>query len=316
MISPSGCFTYSTVIRRGSDGRWEGRALAAVDGTRHPGLVGDQPQLELLRGLLTLRRSESWFSRKRNRHYAQWGSPASTVRLPVGEVIEAVASEGDHLIARRTGTGDCGVELRRGGELKVGLGAVQGDEWLAVQDDPRAHDSSLSRMAAILDRPDTSLVWVDAADRDHEALVRRIQGVPPGPLVVAIAGQDAEARRRVNHRLSAIRLPPGSSGRWYVDVDERFTSLEEWLSHVHSIPKRRPDDLWIRFTSRSESITLREGEYGFMDPWHLFVQRVFAPGLPGALSQMAIVRAHPGVNQEMVIASARSIASGRIEITP
>jgi hypothetical protein len=41
---------------------------------------------------------------------------------------------------------------------------------------------------------------------------------------------------------------------------------------------------------------------------------VFTPGLPGQLSQLAIVRNHPAVSKEMVIESARMIASGLIEI--
>jgi hypothetical protein len=117
----------------------------------------------------------------------------------------------------------------------------------------------------------------------------------------------------MNHRVSAFRLS-SEGGRWFVDVDERFTSQEQWLAYLRALPKRRPNDLWIRFTFKDASIVLREGEYGFTNPWHLFVRRVFTPGLPGQLSQLAIVRNHPAVSKEMVIESARMIASGLIEI--
>lgn len=313
MIAPSGCFTY-TVILQGSPGRWHGLAQPASDPARHPGVVGDQPQLELVDGTLTLKCSESWISRKRNRHYSEWGPPASEVRLAVGGVVEAVARHGDVLTVYRTGTGDCGVELRTGGELKTSLGAVRGDEAIRIEEDPRAHETRLYGVAAILDADDTSLVWVGGSDPPHESVIRRIQGLPAGRWVIAIAGQDPEARRRMNHRISAIRLPPEGGARWYVDVDERFTSRDKWLSYLRSLPKRRPNDLWIRFTAGNVSITLKEGDYGFMDPWHLFVQRVFTPGLPGELSQLAIVRSHPTVNKEMVIESAQTIASRPMEI--
>lgn len=124
MIAPSGCFTYTTVIRQGSSGRWHGRARPASNPAWHPGQAGNRPQLELVRGTLTIRCVESWISRKLNRHYAGFGQPASEVRLEVGAVVEAVAQDGDLLVAHRTGTGDCGVELRAGDGLKAGLGLV------------------------------------------------------------------------------------------------------------------------------------------------------------------------------------------------
>jgi hypothetical protein len=314
MIGPPGWFTYTAVIHKDQTGTWRGRAHAAQDAARHPGLAGDQPQLELIDGTLTITCTESRSSQRRNPHYARWGAPASAVRLAVGDVPEAVARDGDELTIDRTGTGDCAFQLRTEGELNVGLGAIRNDGGIKIEEDPRADETELYGVAAVLDADATSLVWLNISDPDHESVVRRIECLPAGPWVIAIAGQHAEERRRMNRRVAALRLRFDGGSRWSVDVDERFSSKDEWLAYLRSLPKRRPDDLWIRFTARGESITLKEGEYGFMDPWHLSVQRVYTPGMPGQLSQLAIVRKHPSVSKEMVIESGRAIAFGRMEI--
>jgi hypothetical protein len=314
MVAPSGCFSYTAVIHKEQTGAWRGRAHAAQDLARHPGLAGNQPQLELVDGTLTITCTESWSSWRRNPHYARWGAPASEVRLAVGGVSEAVARDGDELIVHRTGTGDCFFQLRAEGELKVGLGAIHGDDAIRIEEDPRAAETRHYGLAATLEADAPSLVWLDVSDPHHESVIRRIECLPAGRWVIAIAGPHAEERRRVNRRVAGFRLPPDGGSRWYVEVDERFSSKDEWLAYLGSLPRRRPDDLWIRFTARDESITLKEGEYGFMDPWHLFVQRVCAPGTPGQLSQLAIVRNHPSVSKEMVIESGRAIAVGPMEI--
>ena len=315
MIAPSGCFAYAAVILQGSSAGWHGRAQPASDPTRHPGLLGRQPHLDLLGGTLRVRCAESWISRKTNRHYVDWGPPASEVRLAVGPVIEAFAQNGDELVVYRRGTGDCGVELRTGRELRAGLGAIRGGESIQIEEDPRADETQLYHLAASLEAVDTALIWLDVSDPNCEAVVASIKEVPARRLIIAIAGPNIDERRRMNHRVAKGPLPPGRGSCSYVDVDGRFTSRDQWLSYLRSLPTSRPTDLWIRFTASARSILVREGEYAFMQPWHLFVQRVSTPGLPGQLSQLAIVRQHAAVSREMVIESAHAIAAGLSEIS-
>ena len=51
-------------------------------------------------------------------------------------------------------------------------------------------------------------------------------------------------------------------------------------------------------------------KYTFRAPWHLFVAKVFTPGIPGELSQLAVGREHPMLTAQMVVSiSTRLIAS-------
>jgi len=120
----------------------------------------------------------------------------------------------------------------------------------------------------------------------------------------------------MNHRVSELHrpLPHGRSSCRYVDVDARFNTREEWLDYLRTIPKSRPDDLWLRINIGVTSTTLGQGAYAFVDCWHLFVRKVHEPGLPGQLSQLGIARSHPAMTQTALIESMQAIASREIEI--
>jgi hypothetical protein len=89
---------------------------------------------------------------------------------------------------------------------------------------------------------------------------------------------------------------------------------DDWLHYLRSLPRTRPTDLWLRISVDGVSTILQEGAYVFARPWHLFVQNVFRPGLPGEWSQLAVARDHPALTREIVIESTQTIASRRIEI--
>jgi hypothetical protein len=107
----------------------------------------------------------------------------------------------------------------------------------------------------------------------------------------------------------------GHSSCRYIDVDERFATVEQWMEHVRGLPARRPHDLWIRVTVDPVATVLRDDEYAFVPPWHLFVLKVFRYGIPGEWSHLAIVREAPGVNKQTVIESTELVASRKIVFT-
>ena len=72
-IGLPGRFYYTVAITGCDGGEWSGRADAPLDSTRHPGLVGDRPNLTLADGVVTLECTETEFSFRRNPHYREWG---------------------------------------------------------------------------------------------------------------------------------------------------------------------------------------------------------------------------------------------------
>lgn len=165
------------------------------------------------------------------------------------------------------------------------------------------------RLADRLHRPDTTFVWVDVSDLQYQTVFENIPHMATPRLIIAIAGKDPEQRRRVNNRIcEAPSRPRGGSCTFY-DVDARFASREQWLEYLRSLPDARPSDLWIRIGVDGVETVVHEDEYVFRSPWHLFVQMVCRPGVPGEWSQLAIVRQHPPVTRQMVIDAAQLIAS-------
>lgn len=102
MAIPISCqFDYTVVVNRTCSRALRGRATAAADSARHPGLVGDQPDLELTSGVVHLYRSESPV-RALDAHHGSWGCPASRASFRVGEALDAIVEDGD--LVRDSGT--------------------------------------------------------------------------------------------------------------------------------------------------------------------------------------------------------------------
>ncbi len=85
-----------------------------------------------------------------------------------------------------------------------------------------------------------------------------------------------------------------------------MAGLPVWLSG------ERPTDLHIGFEIDGQGLTVLEGDYVFQPPWHVYVERVYRPGLPSDPSRLAVVWTDPAIAKEMVIHSTRRIAEGRI----
>lgn len=317
-ISPAGCFDYTVVVTRDRP-IWRGSCETLSTPSFHPGLAGSRPQFELAAGIVTFRSTESRQSLNTNPHFDRWGPPASLLRMPVGLALESVLAEGDILRVSRHSTTDLAISVRTGADLRIGLGAVGFGHLspkITIEEDPRAGETSLFDVIWSLEQPETTLIWLNVSDAGHEAVFRDIKKAPPGLLVIAIAGDDPVQRRQMNHRVADLNapLPPGRSGCRYVDVDARFKSRDEWIRYLRNLPKSRPDDLWLRIKIAETCTTVREGDYAFVDPWHLFVRKVCEPGLPGQLSQLGIAWANPALTQATLIESTIAVASGEIEI--
>ena len=180
-------------------------------------------------------------------------------------------------------------------------------------EDSRAHEVSLYGVRNSLDDPNWLFVWLNTSEADIATLAGRVESVEGKRLLIAIAGEDPKARHELNHRVATpSRHNHPRSACLYVDVDERFATREQWLAYIRQLPQTRPLDLHINFQLGTVSKVVLEHEYVCQTPWHLFVQRVYTPGLPGDLSQLAIVREHRGVTREMVLEAARAISSRSI----
>lgn len=344
-IGPPGVFRYRAALTRTQLGGWVGSASPS-DPARHPGLAGDRPEIEISAGILTLRGTEAKrvpeaVTRELPRgrrftaflrglgqnvhrrpapplsHYDRWGPPASMVTIQVGDLIGAVAQDADVLTVFRAGTGDLGISLRRHDALVLGIGAVDVADLMSsacIDLDPRVQDQPWYGAQSILAREGTGFLWLNADfDNPHSAR-RAVETLPAANLVIAIAGKNREARRRLNQAVSEESRALARSSCWYFDIDDRFTTREQWLEYVRALPTSPPPDLWIRISVDGTACTLRAGEYLRKSPWHLFVHRIYRWGIPGQLSQLAIVREHADVTEREVVASTERIASARITI--
>ena len=314
-IPAASCFDYEAPLTRSRSGGWTGLAVPTANQSVHPGLAGDQPTLELAGGTVTLRRTESVLGRFKS-HHQSWGTSPSQVSFRVGEALEAVVEDGDLLCVSRGGTTDLSATLCRSNYLVMGLGAVAHRRLgpgVTIQEDPRANDVDLYHLTTTLDRPDTTLVWLDSSDPHVDEALSELSRPPGTGLVIAIAGPDSEERRQLNWRAAALASGAHTSCE-FVDVDSRFTTRETWLDYLRQLPKTRPRDLSIRFGFDGQDIDVREGEYAFREPWHLFVAKVYTPGIPGEWSQLAVARKHRVLTAQMVVDSTELIASGQLQI--
>jgi hypothetical protein len=203
----------------------------------------------------------------------------------------------------------------------MGLGAIAeqrlGTE-VTIHEDARAFEMELYHLAATLDRADTTLVWLNSVDPDVDATIAALQYLPGTRLVVAIAGPDREKRKRMNRPVTEALMESRHTSREsvnIVDVDSRFTTSEQWIEYLRQLPKTRPSDLYVRFRLNGHEIDVHEGEQTVHKPWYLFVAKVYTPGVPGELSQLAVAREHCAITRQMVVDSTRLIASRNIGIT-
>jgi len=95
---------------------------------------------------------------------------------------------------------------------------------ITLDEDPRAEEVSLYDLAATLDRPDTTLIWLDPSSPSLESTFSSFQhDVKSARVVVAITGQDPDTRRR----LANVSLGKGIGSCEYVDVDPRFQNRDQ-----------------------------------------------------------------------------------------
>jgi hypothetical protein len=240
------------------------------------------------------------------------------VSVRVGR-LETVLDDGDRLLLNRGPTGDLALRVVRQGTRIAGFGAVTGHFTPTVHaaEDPRVLEEHLYHLHHMLADPAVCVVWLDVADPLCDRLVDSIPDMAPGGrLLVLIAGGDAEARRRVNHRVgSPGRRAKASSGR-FVDVGDGFRTEAEWRGYIDGLPRARPDDVYIRFTIDGVAIDLRERHYEEHPPWQLYVHNVYRQGVPGTLSGVGIVAASLGMTQAAIVETADQICEGRVGLLP
>ncbi|HEY7475309.1 MAG TPA: hypothetical protein VH679_09890 [Vicinamibacterales bacterium] len=309
VIHPSGLFDHTAVLRRDHTGVWRGRA---GPNEQDETLVGDTPQVELAGGTLTLVRTQfEWpgvFRRDRDPLTAR-------VALPVGPAFEAVLQDEDEIRTLREGTGDLAATLTRNGQLQIALGAVHGllaSAGITVEMDPRARDVDFYGVARMVKRPDVKLFWLDPGDPNLELHLAEINHVSPDvqTVIVVARGGDRAKLRDLNQRVFSPRRPHGSW--WFEVAPERVRTESDLMAYLEQLPGTRPEDLWLRFTIDGRTHEVREGEYQQQDPWHLFVARVYTPGIPGELSQLGVARVHPALSAETFTSSVRRIATGSL----
>ena len=308
VIHPSGLFDHVAVLRRDDAGVWRGRADS---NQQQDTLVGDEPRIKLIDGMLTLVRTEfEWpgaFRRDRD-------PLAGRVSFRVGPALEAVLDNEDTIRMLRHGTGDLAVTLARNGQVVMALGAVDrlvAPAGIRVDTDPRASDLDFYGIAHMAGKPDVRLVWLDVDDRDLESRVEEIQRPPQSvKTVIAVARTGDRSRLRdLNDRVFAGR---SHASLWYQVAPERIRSQDDLMTYLRHLPKTRPDDLCLRFTIDGRSSDVREGEYRSHDPWHLFVAKVFTPGMPGELSQLGVAHTDPNLSVDTFTSSVRQIAGSSI----
>jgi hypothetical protein len=309
-------FYYEAIVRKTAPGVWGGQAAAGPPDGLHPGLAGDRPRLEVTGGAVILHRTEPATGRL-NPDVQDWKRPVTRVAFRIGQAVEAVIHEGDVLSVLRGGTTDLGLALTRSDEFIIGLGAIDARRLrpgITIEEDPRAAESDLYHLAEKLDDPETTLAWLDASDPHADAALERLPHLPGRRLVVAVTGKTPEERREVIHRAAEPPLGPTHGSHEYLDVPPEFTTPEQWVAYLRQLPKTRPRDLYIRFNLEDHSVDVREGEYAFSKPWHLYVAKVHKPGIPGEWSQLGIAREHPAITRAILVESTNLIATRVIDI--
>src|SRR5437763_10083761 len=126
MIAPCGTFEYSLIVKRdtGTQHKWLGRAHSLRDSSIHPGMAGKRPLFDLEDSRLTLRATESKFTRRTNRHFRRWGPPPPSVSFEIGNTPAVVMEAGDQIAFHRHGTGDYALTITRNESLILGVGAI------------------------------------------------------------------------------------------------------------------------------------------------------------------------------------------------
>jgi hypothetical protein len=305
-------FAYTVTLRRGEDGVWRGRADPA---DAPPHLVGDTPDVAIAGGMLTMDNPSP--GRRPSLSHID-GPMASKALIHIGEALETVLHDEDVLWMHRGAMADVGLVLMRGGSLVFALGAET--TWLRrlgiiVETDPRADDVRFYDMQSLLDQPDSQLVWLDPSSPHYESQLAELDRIPPHVRTVSIAARadDWATSSAVNRRA----VGPDRRRAWgfnFERVDTRFQTRDDFIAHLRTLPKQRPNDLFLRFTVDGRQHEIREGESVLREPWLFCVCRVASPDDPWSSTHIGVARAHPALTADALRASARLIWEKHIQI--
>jgi len=86
-----------------------------------------------------------------------------------------------------------------------------------------------------------------------------------------------------------------------VEEDARLRELQ--INCFMRVPRERPNDLHITFTTGGERINLCEGEEGNIGSYYARVERVYRTGIPGELSILALGQLSRTLTKDMVLES-------------
>jgi hypothetical protein len=304
-------FNYTFRLRRGLDAVWRGEAHGAPD---EPHLVGPTPRVSLSDGVLSLTAATSlrrFLARSR-------GVPmAAVASIGVGAALEAVLEDDDAIRYDRDGMGALGLVVTRGDRLVLAIGAVTprlGDFGLAVETDPRADDVRFYYMRSLLDDPKATLVWLDPGSPEYESQLAELDRIPPHVTMVSIAARadDWTAAHAVNERALGTRRH-----RWGMNferVDTRIRTRDDFVAHLRSLPKRRPDDFFVRFTVEGCSADVREGEGLASGSWLFYVAKVASTESAWTSSQVGVAREHPALTVEALRESVQQFEPMRLRM--
>ena len=254
-IHSAGCCDYTVTLDRGSSSSiLAGQAEPSSDTGAHPGMCGERPFMSIEGTSIVMRAASAT---TRGAHEFDRVPRAAEVRLDVGPMISNAVAAGDTLNVFRRATGDWGIAVFSGVDLRLAVGAVGTAKLrgpIRIEEDPRT---------------------------DEEC-----------PALESLSG----------------------GSRRFVDTDSRFADAGQWLAYIRGLPHERPSDLWIRIHIMSAITEIRARTYAYVAPWHMYVEWIREWGLPGELSQFAVVRDQEGVTRSAVIDSTQLMASGRYTI--
>jgi hypothetical protein len=184
-----------------------------------------------------------------------------------------------------------------------------------VHYDPRVDDDELYWVKYMLGKPDTHLVWLDAEQFDLEATREYVRALPDGSVMFAFRGERGDETSQMNNEVMdyTSRLRRFSTTAWN-NVAPRFKTQSEWVAYVRALPDERPDDLHVVFKVAGAEVTLREREYAFQPPWHIYLHRIRRYGVPGQHTVMGIAREHPRLDKAAIVESTERIASRTIRM--
>jgi hypothetical protein len=320
MIAPCGTGDYRVIVEpdMSRQNRWIGRAHSLRDSSIHPGMAGKRPLFELEGDLITLRATESKISFWMNRRYRPWGRPFGSDMFEVSNIPAVVLQAGDQLSFHRHGTGDYALTIIRNESLILGIGSIAGlplGKDVQIEEDKRVKDMYLYELANDLDRLDdleSQIFWIDAGKGNLETQLKQIKCAPKhNDLVVAIKYSIAkgEKRQAIPDLWEKILNLSGDHSCSIYPVDAQYATKQDWLDYVKQLPREHPDDLHVNITTGGEQIKLCEGQRAQIGAYYAQVERVYRWGIPGELSSLGIGLTSSTLTPNMIIESAKVMAS-------